>query len=124
MTDLSGKTAIVTGASGGIGQAVAVALAKAGADVALCGQNKDRLAATSELVTATGRRTVSYAMNVGQPEAIQQTVDDVVKQWGRIDIMVNNAGITRDGLLIRMSEQDWDEVMNVNLKSVFLFSTL
>lgn len=122
MTDLSGKTAIVTGASGGIGQAVAVALAKAGADVALCGQNKDRLAATSELVTATGRRTVSYAMNVGQPEAIQQTVDDVVKQWGRIDIMVNNAGITRDGLLIRMSEQDWDEVMNVNLKSVFLFS--
>lgn len=122
MTDLSGKTAIVTGASGGIGQAVAVALAKAGADVALCGQNKDRLAATAELVASTGRRNVSYAMNIGQAEAIQQTVDDVFKQWGRIDIMVNNAGITRDGLLIRMSEQDWDEVMNVNLKSVFLFS--
>jgi len=122
MTDLSGKTAIVTGASGGIGQAVAVALAKAGADVALCGQNKDRLAATAELVASTGRRNVSYAMNIGQADAIQQTVDDVFKQWGRIDIMVNNAGITRDGLLIRMSEQDWDEVMNVNLKSVFLFS--
>lgn len=112
----------MTGASGGIGQAVAVALAKAGADVALCGQNKDRLAATAELVASTGRRNVSYAMNIGQADAIQQTVDDVFKQWGRIDIMVNNAGITRDGLLIRMSEQDWDEVMNVNLKSVFLFS--
>jgi len=122
MTDLQGKTAIVTGASGGIGQAVALAMAKAGADVAICGQNQERLAATAEMVKATGRRVLSYAMNVGNPESIQQTVDDVHKNWGRIDIMVNNAGITRDGLIIRMSEQDWDEVINVNLKSVFLFS--
>lgn len=122
MTDLKGKIAIVTGASGGIGQAVAVAVAKAGADVAICGQNKDRLAATAEMVTATGRRVLSYSMNVGQADSIQHTVDDVQKNWGRIDVMVNNAGITRDGLIIRMSEQDWDEVMNVNLKSVFLFS--
>jgi 3-oxoacyl-[acyl-carrier protein] reductase len=122
MTDLQGKTAIVTGASGGIGQAVAVAMAKAGADVAICGQNQERLAATAELVKAAGRRVLSYAMNVSSPESIQQTVDDVHKNWGRIDIMVNNAGITRDGLIIRMSEQDWDEVINVNLKSVFLFS--
>ena len=122
MTDLTGKTAIVTGASGGIGQAVAVALAKAGADVALCGQNQERLAATADLVSATGRRVLSYAMNVGEAESVQQTVEDVQKQWGRIDVMVNNAGITRDGLLIRMSEQDWDAVMDVNLKSVFLFS--
>lgn len=120
--ELAGKTAIVTGASGGIGQAVAEALARAGADVAICGQNQERLAATAALVTATGRRVLSYAMNVAQAEAVQQTVDDVAKQWGRIDIMVNNAGITKDGLLIRMSEQDWDDVINVNLKSVFLFS--
>lgn len=77
---------------------------------------------TAELVTATGRRSLSYAMNVGAAESVQQTVEDVQKNWGRIDIMVNNAGITRDGLLIRMSEQDWDEVIDVNLKSVFLFS--
>ncbi len=120
--ELAGKTAIVTGASGGIGQAVAEALARAGADVAICGQNQERLASTATLVTATGRRVLSYAMNVAQAEAVQQTVDDVAKQWGRIDIMVNNAGITKDGLLIRMSEQDWDDVINVNLKSVFLFS--
>jgi len=120
--ELAGKTAIVTGASGGIGQAVAEALARAGADVAICGQNQERLAATSTLVAATGRRVLSYAMNVAQADAVQQTVDDVAKQWGRIDIMVNNAGITKDGLLIRMSESDWDDVINVNLKSVFLFS--
>jgi len=122
MTDLQGKTAIVTGASGGIGQAVAVALANAGANVAICGQNQERLAATSALVSATGRQVLSYAMNVSEAESVQKTVDDVHKNWGRVDIMVNNAGITRDGLIIRMSEQDWDEVMDVNLKSVFLFS--
>jgi len=122
MTDLNGKIAIVTGASGGIGQAVAVAMATAGADVAICGQNKDRLAATAELISATGRKVLSYSMNIGQAESIQQTVEDVHKNWGRVDVLVNNAGITRDGLLIRMSEQDWDEVMNVNLKSVFLFT--
>lgn len=122
MTDLQGKVAIVTGASGGIGQAIAVSMAKAGADVAVCGQNKERLAATAELVAASGRRVLSYAMNVSQGESVQQTVDDVHKSWGRVDVMVNNAGITKDGLIIRMSEQDWDDVMDVNLKSVFLFS--
>ena len=112
----------MTGASGGIGQAVAVAMAKAGAHVAICGQNQERLAATAALVTAEGREVLSYAMNVSQADSVQQTVEDVNKKWGRVDILVNNAGITRDGLIIRMSEQDWDEVMNVNLKSVFLFT--
>jgi 3-oxoacyl-[acyl-carrier protein] reductase len=122
MTDLNGKKAIVTGASSGIGQAVAIAMAQAGADVAVCGQNEGRLAATAEKVTAAGRQVLQYAMNISQAEPVQQMVEDVHKQWGRIDIMVNNAGITRDGLIIRMTEQDWDEVMTVNLKSVFLCS--
>lgn len=122
MIDLTGKVAIVTGASSGIGQAVAVAMAKAGADVAVCGQNQERLAATAATVTTTGRKVLQYAMNISQAEPVQQMVEDVHKQWGRIDIMVNNAGITRDGLIIRMSEQDWDDVMTVNLKSVFLCS--
>lgn len=122
MTELNGKIAIVTGASSGIGQAVAVAMAAAGADVAVCGQNQERLAATAERVTGSGRKVLQYAMNISHADAVQSMVEDVQKQWGRIDIMVNNAGITRDGLIIRMSEQDWDEVMNVNLKSVFLCS--
>ncbi|HMO50771.1 MAG TPA: 3-oxoacyl-[acyl-carrier-protein] reductase [Kiritimatiellia bacterium] len=122
MTDLQGKIAIVTGASGGIGQAVAVAMAEAGADVAICGQNQERLAATAEKVAATGRRVQSHALNISQAESVQKMVEAVQQSWGRIDIMVNNAGITRDGLIIRMSEQDWDEVMAVNLKSVFLCS--
>ena len=122
MTDLQGKIAIVTGASGGIGQAVAVAMAEAGADVAICGQNQERLAATAEKVAATGCRVQSHALNISQAESVQKMVEAVQQSWGRIDIMVNNAGITRDGLIIRMSEQDWDEVMAVNLKSVFLCS--
>ncbi|MGA1193173.1 MAG: 3-oxoacyl-[acyl-carrier-protein] reductase [Kiritimatiellia bacterium] len=122
MTDLNGKIAIVTGASSGIGQAVAIAMAQAGADVAVCGQNEERLAATAEKVTAAGRKVLQYAMNISQAEPVQKMVEDVHKQWGRIDIMVNNAGITRDGLIIRMTEQDWDEVLTVNLKSVFLCS--
>lgn len=112
----------MTGASSGIGQAIALAMAKAGADVAICGQNKDRLAATADQVAATGRKVVQYAMNISQTEPVQQMVEDVHKQFGRIDVMVNNAGITRDGLIIRMSDADWDEVMTVNLKSVFLCS--
>lgn len=120
--DLTGKKAIVTGASGGIGRAVAAAMAAAGADVAVCGQNEERLAAAADAVTAAGRNVLKYALNVSQAEPVQQVVDDVHKQWGRIDVVVNNAGITRDGLIIRMSEQDWDDVLNVNLKSVFLFT--
>lgn len=122
MSDLTGKVAIVTGASSGIGQAVALAMANAGADVAVCGQNQERLAATAAKVTAAGRKVLQYAMNISQADPVQQMVEDVHKQWGHIDVMVNNAGITRDGLIIRMSEQDWDEVMTVNLKSVFLCS--
>jgi len=120
MKELEGKVAIVTGASGGIGQAVAVAMAAAGADVVVCGQNQGRLDATAQLVQSSGRKVLSHAMNISQADSVQQMVDDVMQKWGRIDVMVNNAGITRDGLIMRMSEQDWDEVMNVNLKSIFL----
>jgi len=120
MKELEGKVAIVTGASGGIGQAVAVAMASAGADVVVCGQNQGRLDATARLIQSSGRKVLSYSMNISQADAVQQMVDDVMAKWSRIDVLVNNAGITRDGLIMRMSEQDWDEVMNVNLKSIFL----
>jgi 3-oxoacyl-[acyl-carrier protein] reductase len=122
MSDLNGKVAIVTGASSGIGQAIALAMAQAGADVVVCGQNQERLAASAAKVTEAGRKVLQYAMNISQADPVQQMVEDVQKQWGHIDIMVNNAGVTRDGLIIRMSEQDWDDVMTINLKSVFLCS--
>ena len=117
-----GKVAIVTGASGGIGQAVAVRLAADGADVALFGQNVERLQATAEKVRAQGRRAECHQVDSKNPEAIDAAVSRVQQAWSRIDILVNNAGITKDGLLIRMSVDDWDEVMDVNLRSVFLFT--
>ena len=122
MSKLSGKVAIVTGASGGIGQAIAVRLAADGADVAVCGQNQERLQETAELVKKQGRRVEMLTPDVSKGVAVQEAVASVEKTWGRIDILVNNAGITKDGLVMRMSEEDWDQVLDVNLKSVFLFT--
>jgi 3-oxoacyl-[acyl-carrier protein] reductase len=117
-----GKVAIVTGASGGIGQAVAVRLAADGAEIALFGQNVERLEATAAKVREQGRRAECFQVDSKDPEAIEAAVAKVQQAWSRIDILVNNAGITKDGLLIRMSVNDWDEVMDVNLRSVFLFT--
>lgn len=122
MAKLEGKVAIVTGASGGIGQAVAVRLAAEGADLALFGQNFERLQETAAKVKALGRRAECYQVDNKSAEAITGAVAEVEKAFGRIDILVNNAGMTKDGLLIRMSAEDWDEVLNVNLRSVFLFT--
>lgn len=122
MADFSGKIAIVTGASGGIGRAVALRLARDGADVACFGQNAERLQETADAIIQLGRRASVNRVDSKDPEAIQVGVNSVEKQWGRIDILVNNAGVTKDGLLIRMSVSDWDEVMAVNLRSTFLFT--
>ena len=122
MTDLSGKTAIVTGASGGIGQAVARALSEAGAQVAVCGQNPERLEQAAAEVRKGRGEALVVAADLRNNDGIQQTIDTVTKAWGRIDILVNNDGITRDGLIIRMSDEDWDDVLDVNLKSIFRFT--
>jgi 3-oxoacyl-[acyl-carrier protein] reductase len=122
MSKLNGKIAVVTGASGGIGQAVAVRLAADGADVALFGQNVERLQETAGKVKALGRRAECYQVDNKSADAITGAVGQVEQAFGRIDILVNNAGMTKDGLLIRMSVDDWDEVMAVNLRSVFLFT--
>lgn len=119
---LSGKVALVTGAARGIGQAIAVKLASEGADVAVCDLQADWLAETVGLITGLGRRAEAVAVDVSKPEAVQAAVDQVVQKLGRIDILVNNAGITKDTYLIRMSEEDWDQVLDVNLKGAFLFS--
>ena len=122
MAQLDGRIAIVTGAARGIGQAIAVKLASEGADVALCDVEKDWLAETVGLIAATERRVECFAVDVSNGVAVQTAVDQIIEKFGKIDILVNNAGITRDNLLIRMSEQDWDTVLQVNLKGAFLFT--
>lgn len=122
MGKLDGKTAIVTGASGGIGRAVAVRLAADGADVACFGQSAERLKETADAVTAKGRRASIHQVDSKNPDAIQSAISAIEQAWGRIDVLVNNAGVTKDGLLIRMSSADWDEVMAVNLRATFLFT--
>lgn len=119
--DLTGKVAIVTGAARGIGQAVAVKLASAGADLALCDVQAEWLDETAGKVTALGRRASKYAVDVSSSAAVDAAVSKIHEDFGHIDVLVNNAGITKDGLLARMSEQDWDAVLDVNLKGAFLF---
>lgn len=121
MYELDGKVAIVTGAARGIGQAIAVKLASAGADVALCDLEKDWLSETAGHVTGLGRRAECFAVDVSKSEAVQGVVEAVEKAFGHVDILVNNAGITKDMFLARMSEADWDAVLTVNLKGAFLF---
>jgi len=122
MGQFDGKIALVTGAARGIGQAIALKLATEGADLALCDLNAEWLEETAGKVKELGRRVECYSVDVSQGVAVNETVKAVEKDFGQIDVLVNNAGITKDGLLMRMSEDDWDAVLNVNLKGVFLFT--
>ncbi len=119
---LKGKIAIVTGAGRGIGRAIAEELASAGADLALCDVKAEWLNETAEAVRAKGRKAVCIAADVCKAAEVEAAVDTVIKEFGSVDILINNAGITRDTLLIRMSEEDWDAVIGVNLKGTFLFT--
>jgi 3-oxoacyl-[acyl-carrier protein] reductase len=122
MGALDGKVAIVTGAARGIGAAIAVRLANEGADIALCDLNEEWLAETAEAVKAAGRNVGCFGVDVSDSEGVNKVVDEVVAAHGGVDILVNNAGITRDTLMMRMSDEDWDAVLNVNLKGTFLFT--
>lgn len=120
--DLSGQTAIVTGASQGLGRAVSIALGQAGARVACVARNADKLKETVDQITAAGGQAEAFSCDVTDRESVEKVVDHVNDEWGKIDILVNNAGITRDTLLPRMSDDDWDAVINTNLRGLFLFS--
>ncbi|MEK7293953.1 MAG: 3-oxoacyl-[acyl-carrier-protein] reductase [Nitrospirota bacterium] len=116
---LAGKTAIVTGAAQGIGRAIAETLAHAGADVAVADLDLGRSQDTVTAITKMGRRALNIKVNVADWNDAKAMVDQVVKEWGKVDILVNNAGITRDGLLLRMKEEDWNLVLQVNLNGTF-----
>ncbi|MEG1622208.1 MAG: 3-oxoacyl-[acyl-carrier-protein] reductase [Alistipes sp.] len=119
---LEGKVALVTGAARGIGKAIAVEFAKAGADIAFTDLNIDEIGkATEAEITALGVKCKGYASNAASFDDTHKVVDEIHKDFGHIDILVNNAGITKDGLMMRMSEAQWDAVLTVNLKSAFNF---
>lgn len=115
--DLSGKIALVTGASRGIGAAIADTLAAAGAKVIGTATSESGAAAIGERLAQWGGE--GRALNSAKPETIENLIADIEKEFGKLDILVNNAGITRDNLLMRMKEEEWDDIMQVNLKSVF-----
>ncbi len=116
---LEGKTAIVTGSAQGIGRAIAETLARDGADVAVADLDPGRSQDTVEAITKIGRRALNVKVNVAEWDDARAMADQVMKEWGRIDMLVNNAGITRDGLLVRMKEEDWSMVLQVNLNGTF-----
>lgn len=120
---LESKTALITGAARGIGKQIAITFAKEGCNIAFTdiSLNEEALQTLAEL-QSYGVQARAYASNAADYEASHQVVEQVIAEFGKIDILVNNAGITRDTLLMRMTEQQWDDVMQVNLKSVFNFT--
>jgi 3-oxoacyl-[acyl-carrier protein] reductase len=120
--DLKDQAAIVTGASQGLGKAIAMALARNGAKVACVARNADKLAQAVAEIEQAGGVAQAYSGSVRERESVDKVVDQVNETWGRLDILVNNAGITRDTLLPRMSDQEWDDVIDTNLRGTFLFT--
>jgi 3-oxoacyl-[acyl-carrier protein] reductase len=119
--DLTGQVALVTGASQGLGRAIAETLAAAGATVALVARSADKLAQVAAAIRSAGGKAEEFPCDVSAPEAPQQVVDAVVEKLGRLDVLVNNAGVTRDTLLPRMSDDEWTTVIDTNLRGPFLF---
>jgi 3-oxoacyl-[acyl-carrier protein] reductase len=117
--ELTGKVALVTGGAQGIGKAIALLLARNGADVVVSDINLEKAQETADEIQGMGKRSLAMKVNVVNLKDVEQMVEAIVEQFGRIDILVNNAGITRDRLILRMTEEDWDAVLGVNLKGTF-----
>jgi 3-oxoacyl-[acyl-carrier protein] reductase len=122
MNELANQVAVVTGAGRGIGQAIALKLAAAGADVACVDLKLEFCAETVQKVEGLGRKAWPFAANVSDAASVEAAAEQILAATGKVDILVNNAGITKDGLLMRMSEADWDAVLDINLKGTFLFT--
>ena len=120
--DLSGQTAIVTGASQGLGRAIAIALGASGARVACIARNVAKLEDTVKVITDAGGQAEAMACDVSDTASVDAVVEKVVADWGQLDILINNAGITKDTLLPVMTDEQWDDVIRVNLRGTFLFT--
>jgi 3-oxoacyl-[acyl-carrier protein] reductase len=116
---LTDQVALVTGASRGLGKAIAIALAAEGASIAAVARSEEALKETLETIRATGGTAEPYALDVADDKTVEAAVEKIAVRFGRVDILVNNAGVTRDGLLMRMKSEDWDAVINTNLKGAF-----
>jgi 3-oxoacyl-[acyl-carrier protein] reductase len=122
MNELANQVAVVTGAGRGIGQSIALKLGAAGADVACVDLKAEFCDETLQKLQALGRKAWAFAANVSEAASVDSTAEQILAAAGKVDILVNNAGITKDGLLMRMSEADWDAVLDINLKGTFLFT--
>ncbi len=118
--NFNGKTVLITGASRGIGFEIAEAFAKAGANLAICATHENSLVQAAEKLRALGVKVYTQAVDIANAQQCEDFIAGTVKELGSLDVVVNNAGITKDNLTVRMSEQDWDDVINVNLKGTFL----
>jgi 3-oxoacyl-[acyl-carrier protein] reductase len=122
MADLEGRVALVTGAAQGIGRAIAQELAAAGAVLALADVNEAKLAETTAEFTAAGVKATAFLINVSSQESIEAGAKAVLDHYGKVEVLINNAGITRDGLMLRMKRADWDLVLGINLTGAFLIT--
>jgi len=122
MSQLANQIAVVTGAGRGIGRAIALKFAAEGADIVCVSRTAENSGKVANEVRALGRRAWAHAVDVAESRAVAEAGEKILAETGRVDILVNNTGITRDGLLVRMSEQDWDTVLDTNLKGAFLFT--
>jgi 3-oxoacyl-[acyl-carrier protein] reductase len=120
------KTAIVTGGTAGIGKAIALLLASQGANVIIFGTNSDRAAKACQEIESvkvnSEQKVLSFLVNVAKSKEVDEVIQNILTSFGKVDILVNNAGITKDNLLMRMSEEDWDTVLDTNLRGAFLFT--
>ena len=122
MANLQGRVALVTGASQGIGRACALELARAGATVLLAARNENKLAEAVAEIEAGGGTAVAFALDISDEESIKSVAKTAIDRFGKVEILVNNAGITRDGLMMAMKRADWDDVLATNLTGAFLLT--
>ena len=122
MADLQGRISLITGAAQGIGRAIAQELGDAGAVLVLADVNEAKLAETAAEFTAAGSQATPFTVNVSSQESIEAGAKAILDKFGKVEILVNNAGITRDNLMLRMKRADWDAVLNINLTGAFLLT--
>lgn len=120
--DLSGQVAVVTGASRGIGQTIATTLGRCGAKVACIARNAEKLAEVVKAITDAGGEAEAFPCDVSDVASVDGVVEQIVEKWEKVDILVNNAGITQDTLLLRMSDEQWEQVIDINLNGTFYFT--